>query len=466
MTKETARSDWNATSVGAIARAVAAPFALSQEAILRAKLLLLDSLGCAFAALDDPVARSVLHVVRSDGDCPIIGMDVKTDIFGAVLMNGTLIRVLDLNDYMISDFNGEPETGGHPSDNIAAALAVATARKKWGADVLAAIAAGYDVYARLQSLMDRARGWDTVTVSGFAAPAIAGRLMGLDAEKLAHAIALGAARAATPNIVRGGDISASKSIANALVAQSGVQATLLAEQGVTGPLTILDDERGLNQLFAGASPEMLGAPIDGSAILRAHVKTYPCVNTAQSAVAAAIQLHKAVKNHIGRIARIEVTMPDYRVIRRHQDDEGRKDPKSREAADHSFPFLIAVALKDGRLGPAQFDNERWLDPVIRSLMAKIALKRDASMNRRAEHGYPCAMRIVLNDGREHATEVPSPPGFSRNGLDESAVIDKFRTVTESVPQLNPDRIIDAVMSLDRSPSTAALDAAITKRKKK
>ncbi len=388
-------------------------------------------------------------------------------MLNAVVANGTLIRVLDLNDYMIGEWNGEPETGGHPSDNIAVALAVGAARGKSGADIIAAIVAGYDVYARLQRLMDRSGGWDTVTVSGIAAPAIAGRLMNLDETQLAHALALGAARAATPAIVRSGDISAAKSIANALVAQSGTQAALLAEAGVTGPIAILDGERGLAALFAGGPKEALAAPIDGEAIMRAHVKTYPCVNTAQSAVATALKLHTLVKGHIDAIARVEVTMADYRVVKRHQDDEGRRNPKTREAADHSFPFLVAVALIDGELGIAQFDNERWQDSAVKSLMAKIVLKRDPEWNRRAPGVYPCAIRIVTKDEREHRTEIPYPPGFSREGLEEAVVIDKFHAVTDDVLDLTErQRIIDAVMEFDLSPSTAKLDAAIATRKAK
>ena len=97
--------------------------------------------------------------------------------------------------------------------------------------------------------MERDSAWDGVTVSGLAAPAMAGRLMGLDAHRLAHAIALSGARAATSTTVRFGDISAAKSIANALVAQNGVQAALLAEQGFTGPLDLLENPRGMREVF-------------------------------------------------------------------------------------------------------------------------------------------------------------------------------------------------------------------------
>src|SRR5260221_1936281 len=169
----------SASTIGALARAVAAPLKFDAAVVRQAKLLLLDSIGCAFAAIEDPVARAIIDVAaRSDrGECAIIGFTHKTGVLNAVLANGTLIRVLDLNDYMIGAWNGEPETGGHPSDNIAVALAMGAARGKSGADIIAAIVAGYDVYARLQRLMDRSGGWGTVTRCCSVAPAIVRPLM-------------------------------------------------------------------------------------------------------------------------------------------------------------------------------------------------------------------------------------------------------------------------------------------------
>src|SRR6185312_4625130 len=112
-------------------------------------------------------------------------------------------------------------------------LAIGEARQRPGKEVLAAIVMGYELYARLQSLMDRRGRWDGVTVTGLVAPAIAGRLMGFGEEALAHALALGIARAATPRAVRGGHLSAAKNIANAQVAAAGAAAALPARRGAT-----------------------------------------------------------------------------------------------------------------------------------------------------------------------------------------------------------------------------------------
>ena len=282
------------------------------KAIRQAQLLLLDTIGCGIAGAHDSTARAVTEIALNDKalpQCAIIGRGQKTSLLNAVLVNGVAVRVLDFNDYFIGDSNGEPETAGHPSDNIPVALAVGNARACSGADVLASIVVGYELYARLQHLTDRDSPWDAVSVSGLVAPAMAGRLMRLDAGKLAHALALGAARAATPAIVRTGHISAAKSIANALVAQAGVQAALFAEAGLSGPLPVLDDSRGLRGLFANGDGSGLVAPMPaGGAIMRAHVKTYPCVNTGQSAVAAALQLHAMLDVPVEELTSIELVM--------------------------------------------------------------------------------------------------------------------------------------------------------------
>ena len=437
---------------------------VSDSALRQAKLLLLDTIGCGIAGAREDVARAVAEVAMrgTAPECALIGRAQKTDLLNAVLANGVAVRVLDLNDYIIGNSKGQPEAGGHPSDNIPVALAVGAARKCSGRDILSAIVIGYELYASLQRLMDRAGPWDGVTGSGLVTPAIAGLLMGLDETRLSHALALGLARAATPALVRRGDISSAKSVANALVAQSGVQAALLAEHGLTGPLAILDDAYGLRALFSNVDMDSLTAPFPAeSAILRAHVKTYPCVNTAQSAVAAALKLRSALSEGASSLSRIEVTMADYPVIKRQQEDPGRIRPQSREAADHSFTFVVATALIDGQFGIAQFENGRWRDPAIISLMEKIELRRDAQWNARVPGGYPCAIRAVDRTGREYSAEIPYPPGFSTNGLDEHAVIAKFHAVTESILSRSArERIVDVSLEFDHSPSTQKLDTAI------
>jgi 2-methylcitrate dehydratase len=433
-----------------------------QRAIERAKLLLLDTLGCGFAALDDDCARAVLATLDALGEkpqCTVLGHRRGMSAPSAVLANGTLIRVLDLNDYVVGAHPQSGARGGHPSDNIPVALAAAELAHSRGRDLLAAIVLAYEIYGRGKALMDADTMWDGITISGVVAPAVAGWLMRLPEDKLAHAIALSAARAATPVAVREGGISAAKNIANALIAQNGMQATLLAQQGITGPLDLFEAERGLRAVFPrGPAGDIFGAPLpDDSFIMRSAIKAFPCFAGGQSAVAAGIALHRLVGGNVDQLKTIRITLADLPIVRRWLADPGRIDPRSREAADHSLHFLIAVALNDGAFGLRQFDNARWTDPKVRALMAKLDIATDAELTRRAAEAYPCALHAAGHDGRLYDVEVLQPPGFSPNGLDTPTVLDKFTGVTER--HLAPDarnRIVDAVMALDKATSRDGL----------
>jgi 2-methylcitrate dehydratase len=148
-------------------------------------------------------------------------------------------------------------------------------------------------------------------------------------------------------------------------------------------------------------------------------------------------------------------------MHRQKDDPGRINPTSREAADHSFNFLAAVSLIDGAFGLAQFANDRWHDPKVRALMARLDIVCDPSLNARAPGGFPCAIQATSQDGRKYGAEVPDPPGFSRHGIGAEAVIAKFKAVTaDNLRQSARDRIIEAAMALDKGKSCAALTEAL------
>jgi 2-methylcitrate dehydratase len=448
-----------------LAQWVLAPRAddIPAPAMQQAKLLLLDTIGCGYAALDEASSKAVLAAHTDMGGapvCSVIGSKQKTSAPNAVLVNGALIRILDLNDY-VNNLKGE--IGGHPSDNIPVAIAAAEASGVVGREVIATIVLGYEIFGRAKDLIARDSGWDGVTISGLVAPAMAGRLMGLDAAEVANALALSAVRSPTPLAVRHGAISAAKSFANALVAQNGMQAALLARHGVTGPLDLFENPLGLAPVFS--ENETLAAltaplPADGY-IMRANIKAYPCLATGQAIVAAGIALHDKIKGEVERLHHVRVAMADMPFLRRQKDDPGRINPTSREAADHSFNFLAAVSIIDGEFGLAQFDNQRWDDPQVRAVMAKLDIAVDAELNRRSPGSFPCVMTARDADGREIVVEMPDPPGFSRHCLNKAAVTRKFNAVT--APHLDGAsraRIIDAVLSLDRSPSCAGLTQAL------
>ena len=436
---------------------------LPQAAVIQAKLLLLDTIGCGFAALAEESARALLAVVETSGgapQCTIVGRTELTSAASATFANGALIRILDFNDYVNAKAG---DLGGHPSDNIPVALAAGELTAATGIEIIAAIVLGYEIFGRCKGLMERDSAWDGVTVSGLAAPAMAGRLMRLNGHRLAHAIALSGARAATSTAVRFGDISAAKSIANALVAQNGVQAALLAQHGITGPLDLFENPRGMREVFSkGNAAAVLTAPLPAeSYIMAANVKAFPCLATGQSVVAAGIEMHHRLDGKIDGLKSFRLVIPDTPGLRRQKDDPGRIKPTSREAADHSFNFLAAVSLIDGEFGLAQFDNERWFDPKVCALMAQLEIVNDSTWNTRVPDSFPCSLVVRASDGREHVVEVPYPPGFSRGRLDQATVVKKFQDLT--APHLAStarDRIIEGAMTLDRSATCVDLMKAV------
>jgi 2-methylcitrate dehydratase len=439
---------------------------IPERAVAQAKLLLLDTIGCGLAALNDHSAQAVLRMVESAGgapQCAVIGHALRTSAANAVLANGALIRVLDLNDYVIAN---AAEVAGHPSDNIPVALAAGELAGQSGSEIIAAIVLAYDLDRHVKALMGDISTWDGVTASGAVGSAIAGRLMGLDRRRLAHAMALSLARSPTFAAVRRGDLSSAKSLANALVAQNAMQAALLAREDATGPLTLFDQATVQKSVFpkVASLPEADAALSAGSAIMAAHIKVYPCLVTGQSVVAAGLAMHRAVNGQVDRLSRIRVLMPDLAMLRRQMADPARTNPTSHEAADHSFNFLAAVSLVDGCFGLAQYDGERWNDTRVRALMSRIEIATDPDLDRSGQGGFPCAIRAIGTDGQHYAVDITATPGFSQGGLDADLVIAKFQSIVPAhLTRDRATRVIDAVMALDKSPSCGALVEAMSGR---
>ena len=410
--------------------------AWSDPAVLtQTKLILLDSLACAIAALEVPTPRKVAALINMLGGapmCSIVGRAEKASILSAVLMNGALVRSLDFNDVQFFLKEGKLSVAGHCSDNIPAALAAAEHKGATGQATLEAIAMGYELFGRLRRLMPFTSAWDGTSVSGLVAAAIYGRLAGFDAETQANALALGAIRCATPSVVRWGRLSGAKNLANALIAQSAVQGAMLAELGVTGPLEVLDHRGGLFQVFdPDLGLDSLWAPLDEAPyIMTSGIKPYACIGTAQTTVAAALQLHPKVKDRLDRISRINVVMADLPMIRKQQGEAHRRQPRTREAADHSFTFLPAVAMAEGAMTDAQFRDRRWEQPDMLRLIEATDLTVEPGLAERAPGSMPSRIEVTLDDRSVVSEECLFHPGhsFPDRGLDAAAVCRKYDEV--------------------------------------
>ena len=337
------------------------------RAIELIKHSVLDSLGCAILTLDEDCVRGVLDHVRSEGgngQASVVGGGT-TSLALATLANGALVRAIDFNDHLAHNPNTNAKLGGHPSDNLSAILAIAEWRNLKGGDVITALLASYELYGRVYKYLTPELPWDHTTSFGFSVPAVAARLLGLDADKTANAIAISAAQSATLGVVRRGQLSHSKFLASALVAERGVEAAQLAAMGVTGPMTVFEDVRGIsNGIFRSDDKlEELVAPIGVHMVEGVTIKAHPGMDTSQAAAEAAVKAAAGRKLRASDIASLELIMNDHAMTKEQTADPLRRAPHSRETADHSIHYMVAVALLDGEMTPRQFADGRWFDPA-------------------------------------------------------------------------------------------------------
>jgi len=432
------------------------------DVLLKTKTLILDTIGCALAARREAVFERALKAFAAIGgapQCSVIGTQQRAPVTSAVMLNGILIRALDMNDAYVG--HGHL---GHPSDNIAVALSVGEQQRSPGLDVIASVAVGYEIYCRIQDLVQTGGAWDHVTGSALAAPAIAARLMKLSPDQLAHALALSAAHGNTLAEVRSGQLSNAKAMANGFVAMQATLCALLAAEGVTGPMTVLEGRRGLNRgLLAGGDLNLLAEPIrERFRISDVGIKPYPCIGTAQTMIAAVLQLRAGIADPVNEVKRIAVRMADVPLVSGQVEDQDRRFPTSRETADHSFYFLVAVALADGELTQRQFDNERWLQPAMKSLMERLTIRTDAALNQYTPGSYPAVVEMTLENGERRAAEVIFPKGHPQNPMSRAEVEAKFRSCARAA--LSEDRqarIISLVYDLDRLTDVSGLLKELT-----
>ena len=323
--------------------------------------------------------------------------------------------------------------------------------------MIASVALGYEIYCRMQDMIPARRTWDHTTASGVAAPLIAGRLMGLGAEQLAHAAALSATHGNTLAVVRTGQLANSKANANAMVASQAVLCSLFDAEGMTGSLEVIEPPRGLSTgMLAGAKLDFLAQPIgEPYRIMTSAIRAYPGVGTAQTMVAGVLQARAGIIDPAREVQRIDVVMADIPVVNAHVADEQRRYPTSRESADHSFYYLAAAALSDGEISEAQFAPGRWLQPEMREAMARVSVRTDPSLNKYTPGSYPAVVKLILKNGESRELEVIFPKGHANNRMSPAKVEAKFRACARaSAPPALQEKVIAKARQLEKLASVA------------
>lgn len=424
---------------------------LPAEAVLEAKRRIIDALGCALGAYDaEPaqIARKVAQLGSSQHGATVLGTKHKTTPDHAAFASGVMMRYLDFNDTYLSK---EP---AHPSDNIAAVLAVAEAEKKSGKDILTAIVLAYEIQCRLcDAASIRSRGWDHVTYGSFSAGLAAGKLYGLNAEQLVHVQGL----AATPNNAmrqtRVGELSHWKGCAFANASRNAVFAATLAKHGMTGPSEIFEGEMGFWAQVSGPFELVDMGGENGNPhfmINQTYVKHFPAEYHSQSAIEAAFELREQIgaDNIDQKIESITIESFDAAVdiiagFAEHW------APKSRETADHSMPYCVSAALIDGEITLDTFSDARIQEPKLRALIQKVKVNRNAEMTAGYPDGIPNLLVIKTTDGKEYSKKVSYPLGHNRNPMNDVDIEKKFKSLAlRWMSEQNAERLLKALWDIE------------------
>jgi 2-methylcitrate dehydratase len=396
---------------------------LSAEARTALKIRVLDALGCAIGALEaEPIGA-----IREQTD-DFAGRPLCTALGGgrtapdrAAFLNGALVRYLDFNDSYLA--LGET---CHPSDNLAPVLAAAEYATASGRDLLAALAVAYQVQCRLcDEAPVRDRGFDHTTQGAYAVSAGVSRALGLDVERAANALAIAGASLNALRVTRTTPLSHWKGFAYPATAFAATHAAFLAMRGITGPPAVLEGTKGFVEAIAGHFT------IDWERenlerVRRTILKRFNAEIHAQSALEAAVELRQAHALDPAQIERVELEIFDVAFQIIGGGEEGAKKAiATKEDADHSLPYLLAVALLDGRVLPEQFAPERIRQDDVQALLGKVEVRSSAEFSRSFPQAHACRLRIGLHDGIVLAREKHDYEGFHTRPMGQGAAEAKF-----------------------------------------
>ena len=421
---------------------------LSREARDQLKMRILDSLGCAFGALEgEPVQmlRAQLDDFGGRERCTLIGGG-RTAPDRAALYNGALVRYLDFNDSYLA--TGET---GHPSDNFGAVLAAAEYAAMDGRDLLAALAVAYQVQCRLSDEAPvRAKGFDHTVQGSYSIAAGVSRALGLDAEKAAHALAISGTAFNALRVTRTGALSHWKGLAFPNTAFGGTHSAFLAMRGVTGPAEIFEGNKGFCDSIAGEFV-VDWRNEDLERVRRTIIKKFNAEIHSQSAVEGALELKEAHGFDPKEIREIRIDIFDVAFHIIGGGEEGDKTRvRTKEEADHSLNYLVAVALLDGRLLPEQYLPQRIEANDVQSLLKKITVREDQDYSARFPDEMCARIVITLDDGETFEKEKTEYEGFHTRPASWETIEGKFSALAGArVDDGQRREIVDAVKGLEQ-----------------
>jgi 2-methylcitrate dehydratase len=420
---------------------------LSAKSRRQLPIHILDSLGCCIAALGaGPVqaCREQVAEFGGTGPCALINGGQANPIYAA-FWHTVLVRYVDFMDNFLA-----PTETCHTADNFGVALTIADYVGGSGRDLMLGVALGYTVQSRF---VDHATfmgtGFDHTSQLAFSLNAAAGRLLGLSEQQIANAIAMAAVSDASFAVVRAKPLSQWKGLASAQSALGAMNTLFLARRGVEGPLQVIEGPLGIDHLLR------MKINIDWDkqgyeGVVESTIKKYNSMIHTQSAVHCMVELAKQNKIDPSKVVSIEAE-----VFQLAYDFAGGglygvdKVIQTKEQADHSLKYLLAVALLDGDVMPAQFKPERIIKSDVQNLLKKVSVRPNQEFTELYPQKMPAKITVRLQDGKVIEHEVQAYPGLASDPFTWEDSAEKFdRLVAGRADEGLCNEIKDAVRSIE------------------
>ena len=429
---------------------------LSANVVVETKKRFLDALGCAIGAFNELPVRSARKVAEENYTSKastILGTATKTSPDIATFVNGAMTRYFDFNDTYLSR---EP---AHPSDNIASCLAVAQMRQRSGKDLILAIALAYEIQCRLcDAASIRSKGWDHVCYGLVSSALASGKLLGLSPKELENSVNISLNSHIAMRQVRAGELSDWKGFSFANASKNAVFSSLLAEKGITGPTPIFEGEMGFWKQVSGEFEldiESFGGRKGSFKLPQTYVKYFPAEYHAQTAIWAALELRKQIESR-GEIASIEIETHEagYSILGK---DKEKWKPKTKETADHSLPYMVGIALLEGKVDNRSYSRRNLTNQTVLDFLSKISVKEDAKFTQDYPAKIANRINILLRDGSVLTKQVDVPKGHPNNPMSVQEIEAKFKRLTKNfLKESQIERIFKFVWSLENQKDVSRL----------
>lgn len=430
---------------------------LPHEIVHQAKRFILDTIACGIAGFRQHDVKIALHVLgetAGKGPATVIGLGKRVDVVSATLANALMVRCMDFNDIY---WKQDPS---HPSDLFPAAVAASERSGSGGKELIVGIVLGHEFEMRFCEAAYpgvEERGWHHATLTAFVSPIVAGRILRLSSSQIQNAIGISGCRHITLGSVSAGDLTMVKNTADPMATQSGMVAALLAEQGYTGPGHLIEGKEGLVHCMGpGWRLEVLTEGLGESwRISQCGMKAFPTEALTHAPISAAIELVSANDVQPEQIVEVRV-----HTLSRAADilsDPSKYDPRTKETADHSLPFVIALAVVDRKVSPSSFTPEKLSNARIRRQLNKVKLVGNQEIDQVFPRLQRTIVEITTKDGRHLAKQVDYPKGDPRNPITDQELEQKFFALCDGVLSTSAQkRLLDAIWHLDEDLPTKEL----------